>query len=81
VHSEIILNQILILGIIAGIGVIAAKTGIITEELKEGIASLVFNITLPLLILTSFTALDITIELLRNGLLVIILSYFSMFFY
>lgn len=80
VQSEIILNQIVILGIIACIGVIATKAGIITENLKEGIASLVFNITLPLLILSSFTSLDITFELLRNGFLVIILSFLSMFF-
>jgi malate permease and related proteins len=80
VQSEIILNQIVILGIIACIGVIAAKVGIITENLKEGIASLVFNITLPLLILSSFTSLDITMELLKNGFIVIVLSFFSMFF-
>ncbi len=79
-HSEIILNQIIILGVIVCIGVLAAKTGIITETLKEGIASLVFNITLPLLIFSSFTSLDITLELLRNGLLVIVLTYFSLFF-
>ena len=79
-QSEIILNQILILGIIAIIGVIAAKAGIITETLKEGIAALVFNITLPLLILSSFTALDITVELLRNGLLVIVMAFASLFF-
>lgn len=79
-QSEIILNQILILGIIVCIGIIAAKAGIITESLKEGIASLVFNITLPLLIISSFTALDITIELLRNGILVIVMAYLSVFF-
>jgi malate permease and related proteins len=79
VQSEIILNQILILGLIALIGVIAAKAGIINESLKEGIASLVFNITLPLLILSSFTSLDITMELLRNGLLVIIMSFVALF--
>jgi malate permease and related proteins len=80
VQSEIILNQIIILGVIVCVGVIAARAGIITETLKEGIASLVFNVTLPLLILSSFTALDITLELLRNGLLVVILTYFSLFF-
>ena len=79
-HSEIIVNQILILGVVVMIGVIAAKAGVITESLKEGIASLVFNITLPLLILSSFTALEITINLLINGLMVIVMSYVSIFF-
>jgi malate permease and related proteins len=80
VQSEIILNQILILGVIAFIGVIATKAKVITETLKEGIASLVFNITLPLLILSSFISLDISFELLRNGLLVIIASFISLVF-
>lgn len=80
VQSGIILNQITILGVIACVGVIAAKAGVINETLKEGIASLVFNITLPLLIISSFTALDVTLELLRNGLLVIIMAYLSIFF-
>ncbi len=79
-YSEIIINQILILGFIVCIGVIAARTGIITEALKEGIASLVFNITLPFLIISSLTALDITLELLRNGFLVIVMTYISIFF-
>jgi len=80
VHTEIIINQILILGFIVCVGVIAARTGIITETLKEGIASLVFNITLPLLIISSLTSLDITLELLRNGFLVIVMTYVSIFF-
>lgn len=78
-QSEIILNQIFILSIIVIIGVIATKAGIIRESLKDGIAALVVNITLPFLIFSSFTALDITIELLRNGLLVIIMTYVSLF--
>ncbi|TVR68508.1 MAG: AEC family transporter [Marinilabiliales bacterium] len=79
-QSEIIITQIIMLGIVVIIGAAAAKTGIITENLKEGIASLVFNITLPLLILSSFTALDITWDLLRNGIMVIILAYLAIFF-
>ncbi len=79
-QSEIIINQILILSIIVFIGVVATKSGVITETLKEGIASLVVNITLPFLIFSSFTALDITLELLKNGLLVILMSLASLFF-
>ena len=79
-QSEIIISQIIMLGIVVIIGVIAARLKIITESLKEGIASLVFNITLPLLILSSFTDMEITWELLRNGIMVIIFSYFSLFF-
>lgn len=79
-QSGIILYQIIFLGIIVGIGVIATKAGIITEALKEGIASLVVNVTLPLLILSSFSNLEITLELLRNGFLVLVMALFSLFF-
>jgi malate permease and related proteins len=79
VQSEIILNQIFILSIVVIIGVIAARAGVIKESLKDGIAALVVNITLPFLIFSSFTSLDVTIELLRNGLMVIIMAYISLF--
>lgn len=76
--SIIIANQILILGILVCIGVFATKTGIIDENLKEGISGLVFKITLPLMIFTNFTSLDITPELLKNGVMVLIFAYISM---
>jgi len=79
VDSIIIANQILILGILVCIGVFATKTGIINENLKEGISGLVFKITLPLMIFTNFVALDITPELLKNGAMVLIFAYISMF--
>ncbi len=77
--SIIIANQILILGILVCIGVFATKRGIINEALKDGISRLVFKITLPLMIFTNFTALEITPELLKNGALVILFAYISMF--
>ncbi len=78
-QSIIIVNQILILGILVCIGVFATKTGIINENLKEGISLLVFKITLPLMIFTNFTELEITPALLKNGALVILFAYFSLF--
>ncbi len=79
-QSEIILNQIIILSVIVCVGIIATKAGTITELLQKGIASLVFNVTLPLLIFSSITALDITLELLRNGVMVVVMAYISIFF-
>ncbi len=79
-QSEIILTQIIILGVIVCVGVIATKAGIITKSLQEGIASLVFNVTLPLLIFSSLTAMDITLKLISNGLLVVVMSYLSILF-
>ncbi len=74
-QTEIIINQILILGIVSVIGVIAARIGIISEGLRDGIAKLVFNITLPLNIFTAFTAMEISSTLLKNGAMVILFAY------
>ena len=70
----IIANQILILGVLIAIGAFATRIGVINENLKEGIARLVFNITLPLMLFTNFMHLDITPGLLRNGANVLGLS-------
>ena len=79
-HSEIILHQIAILGIMVLVGVIGTKAKIIDQFLKDGIARLVFNITLPLMIITTYAKTELTPELLINGALVIILSLISFFF-
>lgn len=73
-YFSIITNQILILVFLAMIGVIATKSGIISEEVKNSIAKIVFNITLPALIISSVTHVELNQELLNNSLLVFILS-------
>ncbi len=74
-YTEIIITQVLILAILVVIGIAATKLGLISGDLKEGIARLVFNITLPLLILTNLSELDLTPEIIRNSGLVILFSY------
>ncbi len=76
---EVIVNQILIIGILVLIGVIATKRKIITTQIKDGIAKIVFDITLPLLIVTTLSNVKITEEILRNSALVIIFSYIGLF--
>ena len=78
-HSGIIIHQIAILGIMVLVGVIGTKARIIDQFLKDGIARLVFNITLPLMIITTYAKTDLTPELLLNGALVILLSLISFF--
>jgi len=73
-YFTIIVNQVLILAFLAFIGVIAAKFKVINEQVKNSIAAIVFNITLPLLIITSVTKIDINKEILQNSILVFILS-------
>src|SRR5690625_4033988 len=53
-------EQFLLAVIIIAIGYILKKINIITEQDGEGLSRIIFNITLPALIIVSFT--DITIE-------------------
>ena len=77
---EIILNQILFLAILIVIGVIATRLKVVNSEVKESLASIIFNITLPLLILTTFSELRLTPEIAKNGLLVLLFSFLAIFF-
>ncbi|MCD4833861.1 MAG: AEC family transporter [Bacteroidales bacterium] len=74
-YFSIITNQILILALLAIIGVVATKLKVITEQVKNSIASIVFNITLPALIITSVSHVELNREILNNSLLVFILSH------
>ncbi|HOK25729.1 MAG TPA: AEC family transporter [Bacteroidales bacterium] len=74
---EIIVNQILILAIVALVGVIASKAGVITSEGKDFLAKIIFNVTLPSMLLASFGSIDATPRLLTNSLEFIGLSFFS----
>lgn len=73
-YFSIIINQILILAFLAVIGVIATKLRVINEQVKNGIATVVFNITLPALIITSVTNVDLNKQLLANSIWVFTIS-------
>jgi predicted permease len=79
-HLDIILNQILILSILALVGIVGSKAKVITTDSKDMLAKIIFNITLPLALLTNFSRIDITPKLLSNSLLVIGLSVLVMLF-
>lgn len=49
-----VLNQVLVLFFMMGLGYIAAKINIINREVNKGLSALLMKITLPLLILSSF---------------------------
>jgi predicted permease len=79
-HIDIILNQILILSILVLVGIIGSKAGVLSRETKDMLAKIIFNITLPLMLLTNFSRIDITPKILSNSLLVIGLSVLVMLF-
>jgi hypothetical protein len=74
-----IVDQILILGILAGVGVIAFRFKILEEGAKSVIEKLVFYVSLPLLIVTKLSTLEFTAEILHNAGLVILFTYGIMF--
>ncbi|MFZ5941262.1 MAG: AEC family transporter [Bacteroidota bacterium] len=77
-ENQIIIDQILILAILVGVGVLAVNARIITDSVRNGIADLVFDITLPLLIITTFARIDLTPAILRNSGLVFLFAYLAL---
>ena len=75
---DVVTHQVFILIILAIIGVIASKTGLINEPVKQGLSGIIFNITLPLLILNSLSDMELTGEVMFNGSLVILFSFLAL---
>lgn len=78
--TEIILKQLLIFGILVGIGALAFWRKIITTEIKNNLSRLVIDVTLPFLIFTTFANMESSEKLLRNGLLVFVLAFVNLAF-
>ena len=74
-----IFQQILVLAIIAIIGILAVRFKILDNDAKNVIEKIIFYITLPLLIITKLSSLDISDEILKNGLQVIVFTYVILF--
>jgi malate permease and related proteins len=72
---QIIISQIVMLGILVLIGVIASKVKVITPVSKDFLAKIIFNISLPAMVFTNFTKISVTDRLLANSLLFLVLSF------
>ncbi|MCB2219161.1 MAG: AEC family transporter [Bacteroidetes bacterium] len=70
-----IIQQILILGILALTGVFAVRFNVLSVSAKEVIEKLVFYITLPLMIITKLSTLEFSPIILQNGIFVIVMTY------
>lgn len=79
-HTDIIFPQILMLAVLVIVGLIASKAGVITQEVKDMMARLIFNITLPFMLLCNFSKLSITPRLLSNSLVVLLLTFLTLMF-
>jgi hypothetical protein len=68
------------LGILVIIGLVVSGLKIITPVTKDFLARIIFNITLPAMLFTNFSRIDLTPRLLGNSLLCLILSVAVLFF-
>ena len=74
-EQSIIITQISFLTVLVLIGFVSSKIGIIKAETRDSLVKIIFNITLPLLLFTNFSKLDLTPEILKNSLVVIVISF------
>ncbi len=65
-EMKIIFEQVLILMIIAFVGFLAAKFKVMTPEGNKSLSKLIIKITLPLLILTTFSNTNIDLGVIHN---------------
>jgi len=77
----IIVQQIFVLLILALVGVIATRRKIIHGEIKTGLSKIVFNVTLPFLIITRISALEIEQTDFLDWGIVIVLVFSSILFF
>lgn len=79
-HNLIITEQLIFLLVLIAIGWVSSRLGVITESVRDGLVKIIFNITLPLLLFTNFSNLDLTPQILSNSLVVILISFLSIVF-
>ncbi|MFO7810125.1 MAG: AEC family transporter [Candidatus Delongbacteria bacterium] len=78
-HNQIIFQQISILGLLALTGFAAQKFSMFPEGFHLGLNKLVMKITLPLMIFTSLSKIEFSIEVIKSSAFVLIFAYASMF--
>ena len=74
---QIIIEQILVLALIAIIGLIAFKLKAITKEHNAGLVKVILKITLPILIFTTFANTNLDKEIIQNFPIVFVSAFIS----
>lgn len=69
-----IINSIVTLGLAMLVGFLCIKTGYITEEQKNALSKIIVKVTLPILVVTSLTKLELNHEKIVNCLYVLLLA-------
>ena len=68
-----VFNEVLVLLVIMGVGILARKINILTDEVVKHLSELLLKVTAPLLIVSSFMG-KITLEILANASKVFIIA-------
>ncbi|MEF9951319.1 MAG: AEC family transporter [Clostridium sp.] len=68
-----ILDQIIILFLVMGVGFVAGKKNVITQEVNYGLSKILINITLPFMIVASFS-FEFSSEMLHTAMLILAIS-------
>jgi predicted permease len=77
---EVVLRQIAVLAILVLAGIIASRAGVITAASKDVLARIIFYVTLPALLFTNFSKVDLTPELLASSMQTLLLALFVLLF-
>ncbi len=75
-EAEIVVTQIFTLAVVVIIGVLAARFRVLTNDSKDVLSKVIFNISLPLMLFTNFFTLEATPRLISNSLTVLGLTGF-----
>lgn len=75
-EAEIVVTQIFTLAVVVIIGVLAARFRVLTNESKDVLSKVIFNISLPLMLFTNFFTLEATPRLISNSITVLGLTGF-----
>jgi predicted permease len=76
----IVIRQIALLAILVLTGVAASRMKVISATSKDFLARIIFYVTLPSLLFTNFSKIDLTPELLSGSLQALLLSLFVLLF-
>lgn len=76
--TEIIINQLLIFVLLMCVGAIASRRKILNDESKDFLARIIIDITLPFLIFSTFSHLELDVNLFKNGLFVFCLAFVNL---
>jgi len=77
---EVVLRQIAVLAILVLVGITASRAKVITAASKDVLAKIIFYVTLPALLFTNFSKVDLTPELLSSSMQTLLLSLFVLLF-